>query len=517
MGSGFAIRRLLAPLLLVGIFMMAMVSGQEVSAGGSVPARPGSAPAPAPEPANATASPSTEAPGTSQATATNGDTEGADEDEDVLEFVEDELNMTMGDFNMTMDDFNMTNMTAPTEAPTIPTLPPTSEDGCYTTLDAVYYVISDDDKLFQQKRFVMCPDSVFDVGFLVPGIGIDKGQAPIVPRSNTELLCGEDGKSTNNCIIRGGDFGLIVVPVFFRQDLAVNNVVIKGFTFVGQVQYAAFVASSGDIRFEDCVFRDSANFGTFVMNFDSTLDLSRRLDEDTFKNPWDHVLDYVERYRSGRLPRRLAAEVEDVDLAPQDGVSEYQEERNLQADVFRSLIKDCRFENLQQVERKLGVEFGIFTVKGPDHDIVMEDCTFANNQFGNQELTPIGYAILIQGAKIKLDGLCFVDNDFRGNGVVLLEQTPDPWLGGTDVMDGVYVTEDDDDLDCPFGAWFETDADRRNATFYCVNPTADECGGEHIDIGPRPPLFAPPTESASAGLWSHFALFLGLSCAALLL
>jgi hypothetical protein len=39
------------------------------------------------------------------------------------------------------------------------------------------------------------------------------------------------------------------------------------------------------------------------------------------------------------------------------------------------------------VERKLGVEFGIISIKSPDHEIVIEDCTFANNQYGNQELT----------------------------------------------------------------------------------------------------------------------------------
>jgi hypothetical protein len=142
---------------------------------------------------------------------------------------------------------NGTNITA--------TMSPTTIDGCYTSLDAIYDVIRDDDKLFEPKRFVMCPGTVVNVGFLVPGVGIDKGQTPIVPRSNTEFLCGEDGKSENNCTILGGDFGVIAVPVFFRQDLTVNNVQVKGFTFVGQVQYASFIAVHGSIDYYDCVFR----------------------------------------------------------------------------------------------------------------------------------------------------------------------------------------------------------------------------------------------------------------------
>ena len=138
-----------------------------------------------------------------------------------------------------------------------PTLPPTTASGCYDNFDAVYYHISNDDNLFLQKKFVICPGTIIDLGFLVPGVGIEKGQTPIIPRSNTEIICGEDGRVENNCLIRGGDFALIAVPVFFRQDLSVNNVLIKGLTFEGQVQYVSFMAVAGDIVFEDCIFRVS--------------------------------------------------------------------------------------------------------------------------------------------------------------------------------------------------------------------------------------------------------------------
>ena len=67
--------------------------------------------------------------------------------------------------------------------------------------------------------------------------------------TNWEALSGNQVKE------KGGDFGVIAVPVFFRQDLSVNNVQIKGFTFDGQVQYAAFVATAGEIDFIDCIVR----------------------------------------------------------------------------------------------------------------------------------------------------------------------------------------------------------------------------------------------------------------------
>lgn len=76
-----------------------------------------------------------------------------------------------------------------------------------------------------------------------------------------------------------------------------------------------------------------------VFNYDSTLDLGRRLQEaDGFDSPWDYAHDYITKYKEGRLPsRRLAAEEgEDEELLP--GA-----ERGLQADVFEGLLKDCSF------------------------------------------------------------------------------------------------------------------------------------------------------------------------------
>ncbi|CAB9502731.1 leucine rich repeat [Seminavis robusta] len=369
---------------------------------------------------------------------------------------------------------------SPTETPTVPSFPPSSEGGCYNNLDAIFYLISDDDILFQQKRYVVCPGTIVDVGFLVPGVGIDQGQTPLIPRSNTEFLCGEDGKSENNCIIRGGDFGLIGVPVFFRQDLAVNNVNVSGFTFMGQIQYAVFMATAGDITFNDCIFRDTGNFGTIVMNYDASLDLGRRLDE-VFSNPWDAVIDFIDEYKTNNNPpRRL-----------EDG-SQHDLQRGLQEMVSRSLFKDCIFRNLQQVERKLGVEFGILTIKGPDHDVTMANCTFSNNTFGDATLTPIGYAILVQGAKIQLDGLCLIDNDFRGNGAVLLEETDDPFVSDGSYLTRNFATEEDDDLDCGFAAWFATEEDQLNSVFTCVPVQVAECRGEAIMVVPTtPPVMVP--------------------------
>lgn len=408
---------------------------------------------------------------------TDMDTTDTDMDNDIVM-----TNMTGLVDNSTMAGSNSSNISVPTAAPTFATSPPTTAAGCYDNLDAVFFDISDDDKLFQQKLFIICPGTVVDIGFLVMGTGIDNGQAPIIPRSNTEYRCGENGSVNNKCILRGGDFALIGVPVFFRQDLSVNNVLIKGFTFEGQAQYSVFMAVKGDIVIEDCLFRDQAGFAAVIINYDSQLDMGgTRLLEEESDDPFVRAASFVQNYHNNEDSRRLAAKEEEGEVDDEKAAFSTAKSndmgRALQADILEVVIRDTLFTNIQQIERKLGVEFGVISIKGTDHNVTIQDTTIANVKFGNQELTPIGYAILVQGAEIGIHGLCLIDNDFRGSGAVLLEQTANPFAPGANFITKNYATEGDDDLECEFAAYFATDEDRRNSNFACIPVQVDACGG----------------------------------------
>ena len=67
------------------------------------------------------------------------------------------------------------------------------------------------------------------------------------------------------------------------------------------------------------------------MNFDPSLDLTRRLENDAM-DPWDEALNYVERYREGNLPRKWAA-----------GNPNHGQQRELQDRVFASIFQSCVF------------------------------------------------------------------------------------------------------------------------------------------------------------------------------
>ena len=104
---------------------------------------------------------------------------------------------------------------------------------------------------------------------------------------------------------------------------------------------------------------------------------------------------------------------------------------------------------------------------------------------------------MVQGAPVSLHGVCFMNNDFRGNGAVLLEQTANPFAEGADFLTGNFATEDEN-VDCAFAAYFATDEDRRNSNYTCVPVQTDECGGEPIDVPIAAPSEAPDDSGASS-------------------
>ena len=108
-----------------------------------------------------------------------------------------------------------------------------------------------------------------------------------------------------------------------------------------------------------------------------------------------------------------------------------------------------------------------------------------------------------------MNNTCFVNNDFRGFGAVLLEQTADPFAPGANFLIDNYA-QVDDDLACEFAAYFETDEDRNSGKFTCVPVQVESCGGEDVDVG------SPDVETSDALTPLSSMLFLlsnlGLLC-----
>jgi hypothetical protein len=177
--------------------------------------------------------------------------------------------------NATVPVASPENATAPVTAPTIATRDPTYEPTttfpptgtptrapipapvpdrpCYSNLTE----IEDKIKLknpFIVETYILCINTNYTIGVVNEDYKIVNGFNPIYTRSNSILQCGEDGKSSNNCIITGGVYQMFHDFLSFNLENKVN-VVIKGLTFEHASGGGIIMAAPGDITLIDCIFR----------------------------------------------------------------------------------------------------------------------------------------------------------------------------------------------------------------------------------------------------------------------
>jgi hypothetical protein len=92
--------------------------------------------------------------------------------------------------------------------------------------------------------YVMCPNTVYEAN----------GNEYLELNGNASYLCGDNGASANQCIIRGGE---LQVSIFFGSYGLSNkdNILISGFIFEQSTFGNLAIASDGRSIFRDCIFR----------------------------------------------------------------------------------------------------------------------------------------------------------------------------------------------------------------------------------------------------------------------
>ena len=88
----------------------------------------------------------------------------------------------------------------------------------------------------------ICANTTFNVGRYDSQLGFKDGVPPIImAHSGIKILCGENGSIEDNCVIRGGDYGIeIINPGFYTpptynptEPASVTGLHVEGFTFTG--------------------------------------------------------------------------------------------------------------------------------------------------------------------------------------------------------------------------------------------------------------------------------------------
>jgi hypothetical protein len=150
---------------------------------------------------------------------------------------------------------NSTNGTLePTPSPVIPTMEPTWQKlDCYDNITVLQLHLNQKDPLLAET-FTLCPNTTFEIGYDCYGGGkyCRDGQSPLLPRSNSRINCGDDGKAENNCIVMGGKIQMMFdYFAYFEQS---ENAEVNGVTFANSEYSSVVLFNGGDIRFRNCVF-----------------------------------------------------------------------------------------------------------------------------------------------------------------------------------------------------------------------------------------------------------------------
>jgi len=350
---------------------------------------------------------------------------------------------------------------APTEAPVTnaPTGPvPVLKSTCYDNTNDIYEVSKDDRLLYENKKFILCPNTVYDIGiyrFNETFSGIIDGQYPLVPRMNTIIQCGESGDVSNNCTIRGGDWGLITVPLIHELDFDTSDVLIKGITFESQVLFSIFFGLPGtNFVIDDCVIKNNVNQGPIIFNNRGPWNFRRHLSRyDKYEDPWAKVHHYMNDLQAGKM-------------------DEHRELQNDDIATLHATIKDSVIQNNTQAVTGHNLEFGIITFRVDTHNATFKNNLFIDNNYGDEALSSIGYALLNVGSEVHLNDNCFVDNSFFGSGMIIMNP------GSLFDYKGNYATcSDREKLTCPFVVSFKTEQAEEDNDYNCYdNAAGTTCG-----------------------------------------
>lgn len=142
-----------------------------------------------------------------------------------------------------------------------------TESDCYSTLGDLRFVMEAeffDNAVYQNGTnsgpylYILCPDTTFKMG--------DPEDAILPLLDNTEIRCGLDGKSTNNCIVEETEveepFPELVVSAIHGPIFLPSRISITGVTFSGaRVTSAGLYGQYPDqIYFTDCHWKDHRAF-----------------------------------------------------------------------------------------------------------------------------------------------------------------------------------------------------------------------------------------------------------------
>ena len=109
-----------------------------------------------------------------------------------------------------------------------------AQASCFTST----YAILQAQLTSPQEEYIVCPNTTIQIGF--PNVdfsNFENGDWPLIALGpNTKFLCGEDGSSSNNCVLDARFIHFLTLPALIPLGLSgitTENLYVSGFTFIG--------------------------------------------------------------------------------------------------------------------------------------------------------------------------------------------------------------------------------------------------------------------------------------------
>jgi hypothetical protein len=129
-------------------------------------------------------------------------------------------------------------------------------DDCFADLGEIHEMEKNVEDTSVKRKYILCPHKTHSMGIWSEEGEIKDGEPFLALRPNVIYQCGEDGSRMNNCVLKGGDFGLAsyygVLPGIYET---VPGVEIRGLTFESQNMFSVLLQAAGDITFIGCAFK----------------------------------------------------------------------------------------------------------------------------------------------------------------------------------------------------------------------------------------------------------------------
>lgn len=128
---------------------------------------------------------------------------------------------------------------------------------CFATLKDVFFAMElKDPEVFEVYK--LCPNQVYeiqDIEDLVLGVfQIDNERDfALFPRKNSRVQCGRKGKSSDECVLRGGIYHMLTLPTNWPEGEN-TNIILKGLTFEAP-RNGPLLFGPDQIKFVDCIWR----------------------------------------------------------------------------------------------------------------------------------------------------------------------------------------------------------------------------------------------------------------------